>query len=848
MARLEKYTGTQNLPGVRRPGVIADTAVGQATAALGGQIQRTGAQVGQTAELAQRRQLQIDDFQRKKGWLDFEGEFSQKELDAQTNLKPGAVGYTEKMQSQFDTDANAFIESLPESARAQAEVDVKNLRNRYANRFRLTEQKESTRYFQEGIAEGSDQLAKNIRANPNTYDEALEQGRSLINESGLPSIEKAAALKSWERMASLAWVETLPATERAQLFGTSRVDAGSLIRAKEGFRTKSYPDTGGHDGKQFSGYRVGYGSDTVTRADGSVERVTKDTIITQADAERDLNRRLGEFQATAAKQVGAEAWQRLPPRAQAALTSITYNYGELPGRIHEAVKSGDLERIAGAVENLKSDNGGVNSKRRQEEANIIRGHAAIPNASPEIHERLNSLSYEDQVKLSDQAQQDLVSVASDRQDAFRLQIATDPLTVDRQQLLDDPILDDGQKASLINGLNAALKSGENVRKAIDWVNTSGRGNPLDSDDRKNADLVYEEAVAAEQDPRTVAEAITSSKGVLPKTYVNDIRNGLRSTSNVQVGAAYERLAALYQVSPQAVRGAENGDELEDAVTKWRFFTDNMGMDAAQAGERFAELNDPEAIKAREALLESQPVKDYLKDVDASDIEGMFQSWGSVLFGTWVPGVAPPPDLGASEEGRAVAVSEYKQLFRESLGEVGGDLDAAQELAFTRMSRNWGVSEFSLHGSGKVLKYPVEKLYAPIGEDGHKYIRDQVDAVLEAEKIDAKRFYLVGNEYTLNDRRAKRAPRLTVQYVDQDGVLQQLPHAFIADVETALAEEEARKDADFEVNGALYLQERVDGLARKALGDSTRPSEMGGTPFQQMQRATDEFNQLEEAGQ
>lgn len=330
--------------------------------------------------------------------------------------------------------------------------------------------------------------------------------------------------------------------------------------------------------------------------------------------------------------------------------------------------------------------------------------------------------------------------------------------------------------------------------------------------------------------------ITASKGVVSKGYVNLIRNGLRDTSALQVGAAYERAAGLFEMDPQAVRGAENGAELEDAAVKWRFYTDTMGMPADQAAARLAELNSPEAIKARDALLESQPVKDYLKDLDADDIEGMFD-----------PGVLSiGPTLGATEEGKAVAVSEFKQLFRESLGEVGGDLEAAEKLAFTRMSRNWGTSEFSPHGSGKVLKYPVEKLYPAIGEgdDRHKYIRDQVETVLKEEGIDAKRFYLTGNEYTVSDKRAQRAPRLTVQYVDQEGVLQQLPFAFTADVSAALVEEQARKDADWEQNGARYDQEREDALQRKAIGDSQRPSEMGGAPLDEMNQAAEEFKQLE----
>lgn len=839
MASFKKFTGAQSLPGVRRPGVVADTAVGQATKAFGRQIQRSAGQLDQLAQTLQKRRHEIDDFQRKKGWLDFEGQFAQKEIEAQTNLQPGAAGYTESMLIQFNKDAGKFIERLPASARAKAKLDVANLRNRYLNRFSQTELKERARFYQQGVAEGTDQLAKTIRANPNTFDEALEYGAELIENYGLPQIEKEAALKSWKRMATIAWIEEQPVSERAQWLGPSKVDAGSLIRSKEGFRARAYADTGGHDGKQFSGWRVGYGSDTVTKADGTVIRVTKNTVITRADAERDLERRIAEFQSIAVKAVGVEAWQRMPPRAQAALTSITYNYGELPAQLHKAVLAGDLEGVARSIEGLKGDNGGVNSKRRQKEADIVRGHAAIPNAPEHIQERLDNLSYEDQVKLSDQAQRDLVSIASDRQDTLRLDIATDPLAVDRQQILDDTFLDDGQKASLINTLDSALKQGAKVRQAIDWVNTSGLGNPLDPDDRKNADLVYTAAVEDGQDPDKVAQTILSSKGVVSKGYVNLIRNGLRDDRMIQVGGAYERASELFELDPQAVRGAENGQEIEDAAVKWRFYTETMGIKADEAAARLAELNSPEAIKRREAVLESQPVKDRLKEIDADHIEALFDD-------AWLPGMAP--DLGASEEGRAVAVAEYRQLFKASLGEVGGDLDAAEKLAFTRMSRNWGTSEFSPHGSRKVLKYPVEKLYPPIGKDGHHYIRDEVETVLAEEGIDAKRWYLTGNEYTVSDSRANRSPRMSILYVDQDGVMQQLPFAFSADIDAARAKELERQEADWAENGERYLQEREDALERKSLGDSSRPSEMGGTPFEQMQRAADEFDRLEEVGE
>ena len=74
----------------------------------------------------------------------------------------------------------------------------------------------------------------------------------------------------------------------------------------------------------------------------------------------------------AANQVGREKFASFPVPVQSALTSIAYNYGSLPERILPAVQSGDLNKMAKAVESLKTDDKGINAKRRQHEANMIR--------------------------------------------------------------------------------------------------------------------------------------------------------------------------------------------------------------------------------------------------------------------------------------------------------------------------------------------------------------------------------------------------------------------------------------------------------------------------------------------
>jgi GH24 family phage-related lysozyme (muramidase) len=139
-----------------------------------------------------------------------------------------------------------------------------------------------------------------------------------------------------------------------------------LIKQREGFISKPEYDV--------NAYRAGYGSDTVTRPDGSVEKIKPGMSVSREDAERDLQRRIQtEFVPKAAAKVGEENWSRLPENTRAALTSVAYNYGNIPSRIVPAVQSGNPEAIAKAIESLSGDNKGVNAGRRMQEANIARG-------------------------------------------------------------------------------------------------------------------------------------------------------------------------------------------------------------------------------------------------------------------------------------------------------------------------------------------------------------------------------------------------------------------------------------------------------------------------------------------
>lgn len=204
----------------------------------------------------------------------------------------------------------------------------------------------------------------------NTSQGLIAQARANIDnmlEAGLITPARAMELrrglaKKYAKTKVAQDIQDNPLAASAWLEG-GQGGAVGLIRRHEGYRARPYWDT--------DAYRIGFGSDTVTLEDGTVVKVKPGMEITRADAERDLQRRIGEFQSGIVRDVGPDAWAAMPSSAKAALTSLAYNYGSLPGSVVNAIKSGDLAQVAEAVRGLASHNKGINAKRRNNEADII---------------------------------------------------------------------------------------------------------------------------------------------------------------------------------------------------------------------------------------------------------------------------------------------------------------------------------------------------------------------------------------------------------------------------------------------------------------------------------------------
>lgn len=151
--------------------------------------------------------------------------------------------------------------------------------------------------------------------------------------------------------------------------------SSNFIKDKEKFRSDAYADKTKRNGKLVTvGYVAGFGSNTTTKQDGTVIKIKKGMKVTTEEALRDLNRRITkEFVPIIKKTIGKDTWENLNDRQKSAIVSITYNYGRVPKRIREAIKSGDAKVGADAIRKLATDNDGINKNRRLEEASMFEG-------------------------------------------------------------------------------------------------------------------------------------------------------------------------------------------------------------------------------------------------------------------------------------------------------------------------------------------------------------------------------------------------------------------------------------------------------------------------------------------
>lgn len=789
-----------------------NAAVAQAGAAVAGGLARAG-------DFFTRVDEQRSNVYAAKAIADAKSQWSRSMIERQMAAEGEAAGFTQAIDKDFGAYASQALEMAPPRARERMQVAFADFGGRIGADAMAFEAAKRVAYRGEMIAATVDQNRNTVISDPAMFDEIMDDTLAAIEGAGLPDdvarkltrdaradLSRSAVQSGIEKnpggtYASLIrgdWDAMLDPDDKGRLISTAKSaadgeyvkmeasdiagamapqftgDAMGLLREFEGFRSASYYDVNAH--------RAGYGSDTVTRADGTVEQVTPQTVVSREDAERDLARRTREFATAARDKVGQGAWDALPKPAQAALTSIAYNYGSIPDRLTAAIRSGDTLAIADAVEGLAGDNEGINRKRRQREAAIIR--ASDPEAV--LAARLQGVEdpvLRDKIAREASAQYALDGAARERQEAAaalerEARKAELEVAVDRGEATFGDIetawasgdLTASEWSVLTRRRQAAVDATERQNQTINTAReklAGGTWNAFDSDDRKMVDALWS---ASDQTPET-AIALTARTGIAPDGFVASLRAGLFSGDVETFTTAMQ----VRQAAPAAFK-REGGSEIEKAVEEFAGFT-ALGYSAEDAARRV--MRTPEERRAAEVA--APMIAKELKGIDAGDVAGAFS------------GVLPFTTPDVPEQMSPLLMSDYSTLYRESRLD-GLSASEAKAVARERLKRTWGVSRAS--GSAALVRHPVERYYPQI-DGSHEWVTEQ--AMDDARSLggDPQRVELVADGVTDTDIRAGQPPRYRLFWVDADGTAQAAPGYFRADGSADAMAQTERRRKEFE---------------------------------------------------
>lgn len=829
MAVIQPITAQRSIDVGGIPDTRIDSSIGQGISQLGGAIGNAAEQQNALANRRLEMQRQADEFGANQAFQRWQDDNTLEFGQSQQKIDPSGKGFTDTVSNMYTKRSEEFLKTVPAALQPRFQELVATARNQWIDKGAATEIDQRNTWYRTGITERQQTLQNQVFNDPAMFDAAKQDAYRTIDASGLPPSEKEALRKKTEEMFALTIgereirdAEANPAAagsaaERLGVTGavtTSRGgDAMSLLRKFEGFRETPYWDVNAH--------RVGYGSDTITTADGRKVKVEQGMKVSRADAERDLARRTKEFERGAASKVGVEGWNNLAPNVQAALVSVAYNYGSLPDNVAQAARSGDVHAIATAVDARSGDNGGANRKRRMEEANIIRGGSQITGNAPafdprSMDPRYSNLSLSQRLSLYDQTQAaaqrgqtaieaQQTAAYNSQKGALQLGIQTGEVASSEQILSSG--MNDSDKATLISALRSRQGDQIAVGEAVAaFQNGSLTVDPYSTDGRKRVDAVGDvisKAVPGEQQQAAYEELVRQS-GTLPQSVLNNIRAGADSQVAAEVQAAMQAASRFAQINPAALGRREGGDAIQRKVDDFDYYVNTLNLDPSDASRSIAEQNDPNKVRDRKAL--EPAAKEFRKQLEGADIGAMFDD----SFMGW----RSNPNVGFTEGQAAGIAADYLAIAEEQFYLTSGNTELAKSRAEQEMKRLYGTSDIG--GSKTIMKYPPEKYWPgmPGESDPYAYAKDQLisdlaeafpdDALLNPKKSGAgfvgtingravdirdesglpeyrnmvrdtalSRIVLVATPETGAEAKSNQLPGYTVLYKDENGNLQTL---------------------------------------------------------------------------
>ncbi|MCR9239688.1 MAG: hypothetical protein NXI17_23705 [Alphaproteobacteria bacterium] len=654
MARLPDTRAKRSLNPGSTPQVSVDRSALAQAGQLGGSISQAGDRILAFSEQKKKREQQKEDFGIAQEYEQMQVAMGADREAFLEQAPADGTGFTDKfMTESFTKRRDEFLAKVPERNRERYSQVMQTDLAKWSTSTAKIERDRLYEHSELVIGEQQNTYLNNISLDAGAYDESLASGFAIIDAAPIPEGTKELARRDWEANALTALAQRMiaddPETAKKALGGGSEAtgpasnQAAALLREFEGFREGTYWDVNAH--------RTGYGSDTITKADGSVHKVRKGDKVSRADAERDLARRTKGFENTAIKQVGGKYWGALPVSARAALTSVAYNYGSLPDKVANAVKTGDVETIASAVEGLKGHNNGVNSDRRQKEAAIIRGSETIK-GNGSIDPVFAGMDFNTRMKALNLAERQID--------------ATEKFDDDQQRLAKAEITKTGYDLMLDDAITSEwVEENRDILNVSDYKALLRATVPGESPKRTDPKEYIRLLDLADSDPEQAIEEVRQQYGddLIAKDVFNKIYSRANANVNRETGNRYESEMRQYvrrMLSPEAdAPRSHYSRQLDAAFAFDDWFGDNDG--ASREDMRTA-------------------------------ADGIIGNYKGLRYGRETTEMRPPRFLDISQPltPKAFAEAKAKTVLALKLSEQGGPGMTKQELAEeAQLLRLWG---------------------------------------------------------------------------------------------------------------------------------------------------------------
>lgn len=360
-------------------------------------------------------------------------------------------------------------------------------------------------------------------------------------------------------------------------------------------------------------------------------------------------------------------------------------------------------------------------------------------------------------------------------DQYSLRIASEDLSLSRETIMADAVLDDGQKATLLNSYDAKFKE---LRATADAMQAFAAGNlrvdPFASDGKKVVDNLFDAAVKDSPDRiQPLTEELVRQTGVVPNSAMSLIRQGLVSTNITDVANAAQAAQRISTINPDVLGRRDGGGEVQTAADDFSFYVNKMNLTPEEAARRIIDSRSPENKFTRKAM--EGAAKEFVKAVEKEDIAAIFDdSWFS------------DPVIGFNEGQRLGIQAEYVAIAEDQFYAANGDPELAKNRAAEQMKRLYGVTDMT--GRKVVMKHPPERYWpksaqgtssftsmAP-GAPAFDYAKNQLEADIKALDPNADLSSVQFVTTLGTDAQVKRGemPGYAVMWKDANGNYQTIP--------------------------------------------------------------------------